>query len=250
MPFVYALRDAFGLKDVWQDTKDTFRGRGVSYQAYEPAEGGIHHGRGRQKRIRAGLRYAEGGKAKYWIPIPGDETRTKGDMGPIDKIKRRIQERINEREAYAPLLPKQAAHVVHPDPEDPSVQHHHHTHNHQNHGTFETTGHTHIFDSDSDDSDAPSIDFHSIDEEDENMYERARRIGYAGFPNVDVSKEAKKRQRREEEDGILQGKWTRERPGLSRGRTDSDQGKNKGKGKGKAKEEPKKAVYGACEFWV
>lgn len=38
------------------------------------------------------------------------------------------------------------------------------------------------------------------------MYERARRIGYAGFPDVDVSQEEKKRRAWEEEEGILAGK--------------------------------------------
>jgi hypothetical protein len=249
LPFIYAFRDAFGMKDVWQDIKDTFKGRGVSYQAYEPAEGGIHHGRGRQRRIRAGLRYSKGGKAKYWIPTPGDENRNRGDMGPVAALKRKVRDRIDAREAYAPLLPKQAAQVVHDDPDDPNVRLRHH-HHQMDHGTFETSGHSHIFDSDSDDSDAPSLDFQSVDEEEDRLYERARRIGYAGFPNVDVSKEAKRRKVREEEDGILQGKWTRERPGVGRERSRSDLGKDKGKGrgkgKGKAKNEPKKAVYGAC----
>lgn len=196
----------------------------MSYQAYEPAEGGLHHGLGRQKRIRAGLRYSKGGKAKYWIPVPGDEARSRGETGPITAIKRRIDERLAAREGYAPLLPQQAARIVHDDPDAPEP---------------EPTG---LFDSDSSDSDAASLDFDSVNDEEDNLYERARRIGYAGFPNVDVSREAKQRKRREEEDGILQGKWTRERPGMGRERTHSG-----GKGKGKAKEGAKKAVYGACE---
>jgi len=216
------------MKDVWQDTKETVRGQGVSYQAYEPAEGGIHYGAGRTKRIRAGLRYAKGGKAKYWVPIPGDEARTKGETGPLSSIKRRIDERLAYREGYAPLLPAQAERIVHDDPDIPEPHD----------GGF--------FDSGSDDSDAASLDFDSVNEEEDNLYERARRIGYAGFPNVDVSKEAKKKKKREEEDGILQGKWTRERPGLSRDRTNS--GLSKGKGKGReGDQQPKKAVYGACK---
>ncbi|MCK7226175.1 hypothetical protein L8P11_23245, partial [Enterobacter kobei] len=67
-----------------------------------------------------------------------------------------------------------------------------------------------MFDNDSsDDSDAPSLTFHSADELEDAMYDRARRIGYAGFPNVDVSKEEARRKRREEEEGILKGRWTR-----------------------------------------
>ncbi|ORY27455.1 organic solute transporter Ostalpha-domain-containing protein [Naematelia encephala] len=228
LPFIYALRDAFGLKDVWQDTKDTIKGRGVSYQAYEPAEGGLHHGAGRQKRIRAGLRYSKGGKSKYWIPIPGNEARNRGERGPLSSLKRRVDERLAAREGYAPLLPKQAANIVHDDPDDPDLIH-----------QTEWTG---MFDSDSEESDAASLDFESVNEEEDQLYERARRIGYAGFPNVDVSKEAKRRKQWEEENGILAGKWVRggrnegdglDTPGRKNGR--------KGKGKGKGK----KGVYGA-----
>jgi hypothetical protein len=69
MPFFYAMRDAFGLLDVLEDTRATFHG-GVSYRTSEPVEGGIHVGSGRDRRIRAGLRYAKGGKQKYWLPLP------------------------------------------------------------------------------------------------------------------------------------------------------------------------------------
>ncbi|ADV25362.1 conserved hypothetical protein [Cryptococcus gattii WM276] len=249
LPFIYAFRDAFGFKDVWQDTIDTFKGRGVSYQAYEPAEGGLHYGVGRQKRIRAGLRYAKGGKQKYWMPKPGDEARMKGQNGLITNMKRKVDERLAQREGYAPLLPQQAARVVHPDP-----------------GRYSPyTSGQRMFDSDSsDDSDAPSLTFHSADEMEDSMYERARRIGYAGFPNVDVSKEEAKRRRREEEEGILKGRWTRSglrvRDGMGLGGEDgqgegrrrassatksknSSKSKDKGKGKAKWKGESRK-VYG------
>ncbi|KAE8540818.1 hypothetical protein D1P53_003182 [Cryptococcus gattii VGV] len=249
LPFIYAFRDAFGFKDVWQDTIDTFKGRGVSYQAYEPAEGGLHYGVGRQKRIRAGLRYAKGGKQKYWMPKPGDEARMKGQNGLITNMKRKVDERLAQREGYAPLLPQQAARVVHPDP---------------GRYTPYTSGQR-KFDSDSsDDSDAPSLAFHSADEMEDAMYERARRIGYAGFPNVDVSKEEAKRKRREEEEGILKGRWTRSglrvRDGMGLGGQDgqgegrrrassaaksknNSKSKDKGKGKAKWKGESRK-VYG------
>jgi len=156
LPFWYAARDAFGLKDVWEDIKYTFRARGVSYKAYEAADGGLHHNEGRQKRIRAGLRYAAGGKAKYWVPVPGESS---------------------ER---APLLPQ---HLSSPRLDYDS--------------------------SDSDASDATSLGFSSLSEGEDTMYARARRIGYAGYPNVDVSVEQARQRRREEEDGILSGKRTR-----------------------------------------
>ncbi|WVW80095.1 hypothetical protein I302_102068 [Kwoniella bestiolae CBS 10118] len=229
LPFIYAFRDAFGFKDVWEDTKDTFKGRGVSYQAYEPAEGGLHYGLGRQRRIRAGLRYSKGGKAKYWMPMPGDEARNKGETGPLSALKRRVDVRLAAREGYAPLLPEQAARVVRDDP------------NGLDEGTFGG-----MFDSDSSDSDAPSISFHSVDEDEDILYERARRIGYAGFPNVDVSQEEKKKRLWEAEEGILAGKWNRGASGSSSGsrRSDRSRGK-KDKDKGKGKGKGKKAVYGA-----
>ncbi|KIJ16104.1 hypothetical protein PAXINDRAFT_76274, partial [Paxillus involutus ATCC 200175] len=64
----YALRDAFGLKDLVEDTRTTLRGEGINYRAFEPSEGGMHIGAAREHRIRAGLRYSAGGKSKYWLP--------------------------------------------------------------------------------------------------------------------------------------------------------------------------------------
>lgn len=239
LPFIYALRDSFGMKDVWEDTKDTLRGRGISYQAYEPAEGAVHHDIGRQKRIRAGLRYSKGGKAKYWLRMPGEEGRHQGTTGTITSVRRRLDERLAAREGYAPLLPDQAADVVHDDPnqQDPDAPR-------------KSAG---LFESESEESDAPSLDFETAGEEEDALYERARRIGYAGFPNVDVSQEAKKRKLWEEEEGILAGKWSR---GGSRERLAGSpgedgprwKGKGKGKGKGREGDQPKKAVYGACGY--
>jgi hypothetical protein len=223
------------MKDVWEDTKDTIKGRGISYQAYEPAEGALHHDIGRQKRIRAGLRYSKGGTAKYWIPIPGDAARVRGETGPLTSIKRRVDARLSAREGYAPLLPKQAGRVLGDDPDQPHDLHHHHRE------------HNGLFGSDSSDSDAPSLGFESLEDEEDGLYDRARRIGYAGFPNVDVSKEEKRRKQWEEEDGILAGRWNR---GGGSGANTPDledegrQGKNRGKGKGQGKN---KAVYGACK---
>jgi hypothetical protein len=70
MPMYYAFRDAFGFKDVVEDSKATLRGEGMDYREFEPAEGYMHQGVGRDRRIRAGLRYSKGGKRKYWLPKP------------------------------------------------------------------------------------------------------------------------------------------------------------------------------------
>ncbi|KAH7338471.1 organic solute transporter Ostalpha-domain-containing protein [Rhizoctonia solani] len=110
MPFLHALRDAFGLLDVIVDARDTLRG-GVTYQAYEPAEGGMHQGTGRDRRIRAGLRYAAGGRKKYWLPMPVDDPGPA--IGPFAKARRALDERIHEENAYAPLTEDQAAQIVH-----------------------------------------------------------------------------------------------------------------------------------------
>ncbi|CEL63499.1 Transmembrane protein 184 homolog C30D11,06c OS=Schizosaccharomyces pombe (strain 972 / ATCC 24843) GN=SPAC30D11.06c PE=1 SV=1 [Rhizoctonia solani AG-1 IB] len=110
MPFLHALRDAFGLLDVIVDARDTLRG-GVSYQAYEPAEGGMHQGTGRDRRIRAGLRYAAGGRKKYWLPMPADDTTTSSI--PTPGILTKARRAIEEQNAYAPLTDAQASQVVH-----------------------------------------------------------------------------------------------------------------------------------------
>jgi hypothetical protein len=239
MPFFYALRDAFGTRDVWEDSKHTLKGRGVSYQAYEPAEGGLHVGEGRMRRIRAGLRYSKGGTQKYWIQQPGDEDRIRHEGGPVKAVKRRVENRINEREAYAPLLPKQTARILHHPDSRP-------------------------YDSDSDSSEAPSCDFEGAGPEDqweEAMYSRAKKIEYIGYPNVDVSREEARRKLWEEEDGVLAGKWMRkakdtgdrllhrDQDGGSQNKNDPAKKKDKGKGKN-GKGDKKRGVYGECWYSI
>ncbi|KAJ7757267.1 DUF300-domain-containing protein [Mycena maculata] len=78
MPMYYAARDAAGLRDVVADSRATLRGEGMDYRAFEPSEGHMHQGEGRERRIRAGLRYAEGGRRKYWLPQPAARTHVGG----------------------------------------------------------------------------------------------------------------------------------------------------------------------------
>ena len=92
MPMYYAFRDAFGLLDVVEDSKATLRGEGMDYREFEPAEGFMHQGSGRDRRIRAGLRYSKGGQRKYWLPKTTEET-------------------------HAPLLTQDVDHVVHLAPD-------------------------------------------------------------------------------------------------------------------------------------
>lgn len=225
LPFFYAFKDAFGGKDVWMDSKATLKGQGISYQAYEPAEGSLHVGEGRRKRIRAGLRYTKGGKQKYWVAQPGDESRATGEHGPLTSIKRTIDDRRAYREGYAPLLPHHTRRSTQDKVDRPQD------------------------DSSSDESDAPSLKFDDEgpnDSWEESMYSRARKVQYFGYPNVDVSKEKAKRKQWEEEEGVLANKWS-----TRQGKSAVD-GKNRrnGKDKGKAgrKADKKPGVYGKCEL--
>ncbi|KAK9463991.1 organic solute transporter Ostalpha-domain-containing protein [Lipomyces oligophaga] len=71
LPIYYAFRDAFGMLDVVEDIKDTLRGEQYQYRAFDSA-GAIEHpdSASREARLRAGLRYQQGGAAKYWLPQP------------------------------------------------------------------------------------------------------------------------------------------------------------------------------------
>jgi hypothetical protein len=68
MPMRHAFRDSFGFKDVLEDAIATLNGQGMDYREFEPSEGHMHQGLGRERRIRAGLRYSHGGRGKYWLP--------------------------------------------------------------------------------------------------------------------------------------------------------------------------------------
>ncbi|RPD52470.1 hypothetical protein L227DRAFT_621681 [Lentinus tigrinus ALCF2SS1-6] len=69
-----------------------------------PCEGHIHQGAGRDRRIRAALRYSQGGERKYWFPQPARTTRPPG----------RSERRVNHggEEVYVPL-PRPSCQVVH-----------------------------------------------------------------------------------------------------------------------------------------
>lgn len=74
MPVKYALRDAFGVRDLVEDTKFTIRGKNYGYRIFDSGDNIIPHEESgsRVKRVMAGMRYERGGKAKYWIPKPGE----------------------------------------------------------------------------------------------------------------------------------------------------------------------------------
>ncbi|KAF8598955.1 DUF300-domain-containing protein [Ceratobasidium sp. AG-I] len=189
MPFLHALRDAFGLLDVLVDARATLKG-GVTYQAYEPAEGGMHQGTGRDRRIRAGLRYAAGGRKKYWLPMPADDTAPA--VGPFAKARRALDERFHEDHAYAPLTEDQAAEVVHSEPSSSSDEGEHLT----------IPG---AFDVQFESRDSLAIVRFRKSKREDGMYEDAKKLvfGDYNYPVVDCSSEDARQRVWDAEEGIL-----------------------------------------------
>ena len=74
MPVKYAVRDAFGCRDLIEDTKDTFARGNYEYRSFDSGDNVIAHEESgsRIARMREGMRYERGGKGKYWIPKPGE----------------------------------------------------------------------------------------------------------------------------------------------------------------------------------
>lgn len=72
MPVKYAARDAFGIVDLIEDTRETFRGDKYNYRVFDSGGKVIAHedSRSRFARLKQGMRYKRGGEAKYWIPRP------------------------------------------------------------------------------------------------------------------------------------------------------------------------------------
>lgn len=187
MPMLYAFRDAFGLKDVVEDLKATLRGEGMDYREFEPSEGFIHQGAGRDRRIRAGLRYSQGGRRKYWLPQPA---KPSGNIeGRLNRAVDRIAGQDQTEEVYAPLLSGQAEGVVHTaaDLRTPQIE-----------------GRT-IFDTVSLKEEGFGLPFGDIDEMDEELFKHSKKylFGDYHYPSVDVSTEAAKRAMWDEEERIL-----------------------------------------------
>ena len=74
MPVKYALRDAFGVRDLIEDTKETFVGNHYEYRIFDSGDNILAHEESdsRVARMMEGMRYERGGKGKYWIPKPGE----------------------------------------------------------------------------------------------------------------------------------------------------------------------------------
>ncbi|KZT21940.1 DUF300-domain-containing protein [Neolentinus lepideus HHB14362 ss-1] len=205
MPVWHAFRDAFGARDVVEDVKQTLHGEKVDYREFEPSEGGIHQGLGRDRRIRAGLRYAEGGRRKYWLPRLAEEEPV--GTGRVESSVRRIVERVAggrasetlrgaEEEDYAPLLEEEAAHVVHNAPDmQARIEH----------GQLEPFISTYTRRRLDDDGEGYDLPFGDINEEDEELFDMSRRylFGDYNYPCIDASSEAAKLKMWDEEERIL-----------------------------------------------
>ncbi|KAF2837224.1 DUF300-domain-containing protein [Patellaria atrata CBS 101060] len=76
MPVKFALRDAFGPRDLIEDAKDTFSGEHYEYRAFDADDNVLAHeeSSSRVARMMEGMRYERGGKGKYWIPKPGNDS--------------------------------------------------------------------------------------------------------------------------------------------------------------------------------
>lgn len=72
MPMRFALRDAFGARDLVQDAKETWSGNKYEYRYFDAEDNVIAHeeSSSRTARMREGMRYERGGRGKYWIPSP------------------------------------------------------------------------------------------------------------------------------------------------------------------------------------
>lgn len=248
-------RPACSYKDLFLDSIGTLRGSGFSYRTYEPASGALHaSGLVRDRRIRAGLRYstADGGR-KYWLNQPGREEDAYGRRGdgmlggglssrPIHEVHRRLEERVEAREGYAPRAHDDE--VLHVDPEWAEAERAKKRAMDDSAGPLGLGwwegGRAYDQLDDGDVSDAESLEFHPVDESEEKeverLYRESRELEYGAslslflllpclhgveltpfahlglcagdwkYPVVDASREAARRRVRDEEDAILSGR--------------------------------------------
>ena len=84
LPVYYAFRDAFGIRDLVEDSKQTFKGKSYQYRLFDTSEGVMSHPESNTgvARMMEGLRYERGGKGKYWIPQPTARTGLLSGPGP------------------------------------------------------------------------------------------------------------------------------------------------------------------------
>jgi hypothetical protein len=195
MPMYYAMRDAFGLRDVVADSRATLRGEGMDYRTFEPSEGYMHQGEGRDRRIRAGLRYSQGGKRKYWLPQPADRTHV-GAGGRVRGALDGALGRDGLDDIHAPLMAAQEDDVVHlaPDLAREEVER-----SQQEPNIWEGLDLA-------DGEDGYSLPFGDAEElGDEQLFEHSRQFvfGDYNYPTIDVSSEHARTQIWDEEERVL-----------------------------------------------
>ena len=76
MPVKFALRDAFGPRDLIEDAKETWSGNKYEYRYFDAEDNVMAHeeSSSQRARMREGMRYERGGRGKYWLPSPVAET--------------------------------------------------------------------------------------------------------------------------------------------------------------------------------
>ena len=264
LPAYYAVRDAIGMFDVISDSLTTIRGTGYGYQTFEPSEGVMHQGLGRERRGRAGLRYTKGGKSKYWLPqrvamdLSKDGNAGARHQGPGKTFRRWLDSKRMEREGYAPLLRSEAHDIVHVDPDleaaeeedngplglhfdkktlqDPGqlIGRAGQWTQDQAHSGLQYFNAAETEELDSEEEDA-EVNFSDVDQsgEDERLYQSSRELkhGDYAFPNVDIRQEEARKKRWEDDENMLarykQRKGQRARVGREMGRKEK-KGKNGG----------------------
>ncbi|KAJ7488915.1 DUF300 domain-containing protein [Mycena latifolia] len=196
MPMYYALRDAFGGRDVVADSRATLRGEGMDYRAFEPSEGYMHQGEGRERRIRAGLRYSQGGRRKYWLPQPAARTHVNGGAG--GRVRGALDGALGRDgldDVHAPLMAAQEEDVVHLAPDLAAAAR----------GQQEPNIWGGLTEGDAGD-DGYDLPFGDKDElGDEELFEASRQLvfGDYNYPCIDVSSEAARTQIWDEEERVL-----------------------------------------------
>lgn len=91
MPVWHAARDAFGVRDLIEDSKETFKGDKYRYRIFDSGDKIMAHeaSRSRLARLKEGMRYERGGKGKYWIPKPDEINQTTPLLGANGSSSRR-----------------------------------------------------------------------------------------------------------------------------------------------------------------
>ncbi|PWY98753.1 DUF300-domain-containing protein [Testicularia cyperi] len=217
LPVYYALRDCIGMYDVFSDSLTTVRGTGYVYQTFEPSEGVIHQPLARERRSKAGLRYTQGGKGKYWLPQRGTgdvrgATPGARHQGPMKKLRTYIDNKRMQIEGHAPLTQDEADEVVHIDPDlqqadnerSPLIKRPKDAartamrHAGQGLDFFAQRG------LDSDDE-AESLTFEPPTSDEEDAYHRSRSLHFGdyAYPNIDVQREQSRQTRWREDEEIV-----------------------------------------------